>query len=121
MGTNAADDCYARLRLLQAVAPASGLDSLLLVGGVDGKNHPGSRETLNWLITGLSGRDIFGFAKLDSALDEVVLLIGPDAVCLYAPNAMWTKLQPCLGRWRRLRVWTPPADIEDDVEKIILI
>ena len=108
-----------RLRQLQThVCIPAGLDGLLLVGGVDGKNHAGTREALAWLLTGLNGRNIFGFHKLDSELDEVVLLIAPDSVRLYAPAAVWAKLQPLLGRWRRLQVWTPPAEIIDDVEAV---
>ena len=49
-----------RLRALQNICATSGVDGLLFVGGVDGKHHAGSRETLAWLLTGLNGRDIFG-------------------------------------------------------------
>ena len=79
------------------------------MGGVDGKHHAGSRETLAWLLTRLNGRDIFGYNKLDSQLDEAVLLVMPDAVRLYAPTDLWKRLQPLLGNWRRLQVYTPPA------------
>ena len=105
-----------RLRRLQAIPASHKLDALLLIGGVDSRNDAGSREALNWLLNDLSGRDVFGSAKLNSALDEAVVLVMPDAVKLYAPRALWEKLQPRVARWRRLQVWTPPAALADDVE-----
>ena len=107
-----------RLRALQNICATSGVDGLLFVGGVDGKHHAGSRETLAWLLTGLNGRDIFGYNRLDSQLDEAVLLVMPDAVRLYAPPDLWKRLQPLLGNWRRLQVYTPPAAIIDDYEAV---
>ena len=105
-----------RLAKLQSILAPE--EALLLVGGVDGKNHAGSREALNWLLTGLNGRDIFGFTHLDGDLDESLLVVMADAVRLYAPAPLWAKIQPRLGRWRRLQVWTPPAAIADDTEAV---
>jgi hypothetical protein len=107
-----------RLKALQAAVAAAGVDGLLFVGGIDGKNHAGTREALAWLLTGLSGRNLFGVSALDAGLDEVVLLIMADAVRLYVPKALWVGLQPRLGRWRRLQVWMPPDAIVDDVEAV---
>ena len=113
-----ADTVASRLRGLQNIVASSdgSLDALLLVGGVDGKNHAGSRECLNWLLNGLNGRDIFGYTKLDSLLDEAVLLITADSARLYATRELWAKLEPRVGRLRRLQVWMPDASTDDDVE-----
>ena len=106
-----------RLKALQSVVNASKIDALLIVGGIDGRNHDGSREVLNWLLNGSNGRDIFGYSRIDQGgLDEVVLLISADAVRLYATRPLWSKMQPCLARWRRLQVWLPPAEMDDDIE-----
>ena len=108
----------ARLAAIQAlIAESPDIDSLLLVGGVDGRNHAGSREALDWLFSGLSGREIWG-SKHDNALDEAVLLITADAARLYAPPKLWAALQPRVARWRRLQVWSPPVALEDDVEQV---
>ena len=107
-----------RLRALQNICATSGVDGLLFVGGVDGKHHAGSREAAAWLLTGLNGRDIFGYNRLDSQLDEAVLLVMPDAVQLYAPPDLWKRLQPLLGNWRRLQVQYAAAAIIDDYEAV---
>lgn len=105
-----------RLATIQSfIASSDAIDSLLLVGGVDGRQHPGSREALNWLFSGLCGRELYG-SKHDSALDEAVLLLTADAARLYAPPKLWAKLAPRVGRWRRLQVWSPPVALEEDVE-----
>ena len=57
--------CLERLHALQSIlnpgtAPIvegsksalSAVDALLFIGGIDGKNHAGSREALNWLLPG---------------------------------------------------------------------
>ena len=43
-------ECLERLRSLQAVVAAAEYDALLLVGGPDGKRHPGSAEAIHWLL-----------------------------------------------------------------------
>lgn len=103
--------------LQQLIGKEPGVDALLFVGGVDGRNHAGSRETLNWLLTGLSGRKIYT-SRYEQELEEAVLLITADSARLYAPSGLWTKLAPHLARWRRLQVWTPPAELAEDTEAI---
>ena len=118
VGGNRDDSKMARIAALQAlIAESPDIDSLLLVGGVDGRNHAGSREALDWLFSGLSGREIWG-SKHDNALDEAVLLITADAARLYAPPKLWATLQPRVARLRRLQVWSPPVALEDDVEQV---
>ena len=95
-----------RLRALQSTAAPG--EGLLLVGGVDGRNHAGSREALNWLLNGQSGRDVHTTSTLGTELEEVMMVISADAARLYCPAALWPKLQPIVGRWRRLQV-PPPA------------
>ncbi len=110
-------DTLERIDRLTAVAAECGT-ALLLIGGVDGKHHAGSREALNWLLAGLSGRDVFGASQLDSSLEEVVLLIEPQGSRLYAPADVWARLKTKLSRCRRLQVWTPPPSITDDSEAV---
>ena len=112
------DTTAIRLRALQSlVASSSSLDALLLIGGVDGKNHAGSRECLNWVLNGLNGRDVFGYTRLDSLLEEAIFLVTADSARLYTTRALWAKLEPRLGRVRRLQVWMPDAAAEEDVEE----
>ena len=119
MGADDVLHCLHRLRALQAhVCGAEGLDGLLLLGGVDGRNHAGSREALGWLLSGLNGRDVFGSGRADADLDEAVIIVMKDAVRLYAPTALWERIQPLVSRWRRLQVWTPEAALNDDVEAV---
>lgn len=106
--TNAVDTAE-RLQVLTSYA-AERRVALLLVGGVDGKGHAGSREALNWLLAGLSGRDVFGASLLDQALDEVVLVVEPHGAKLYAPAELWERIQPLLSRCRRLQVRGQPEN-----------
>ena len=106
--TNAVDTAE-RLQVLTSYA-AERRVALLLVGGVDGKGHAGSREALNWLLAGLSGRDVFGASLLDQALDEVVLVVEPHGAKLYAPAELWERIQPLLSRCRRLQVRAQPEN-----------
>ena len=47
--------------------------------------HPRAPLTaLNWLFSGLCGRELYG-SKYDAALDEAVLLLTPSDARLYAP------------------------------------
>ena len=44
-------ECLQRLRSLQSLCASQELDALLLIGGIDGRNHAGSKEALSWLLT----------------------------------------------------------------------
>ena len=51
---------------------------------------------------GLSGRDIFGSGSSDVELEEVVLIVTPQAARLYCPRALYAKLGGKLSRAPKL-------------------
>ena len=106
-------ECLQRLQTLQRVCAAERLDALLLVGGVDGRHHAGSREALGWLLGGESGRVVFGRAESEVDLDEVVVLIAPASVRLYCPAAVYKRLAARLALWPRLQLFRPAEALED--------
>lgn len=107
-----------RLRGLQAFCEARRLDALLVVGGVDGRHHSGARETLGWLLSGLSGRELFASWNGLPDLDEVVLVVTPDAARMYCPPRVFDMLADRLSRWTRLKTWVPKAELLDDGEAL---
>ena len=75
------EDSAARLARVQAVAAESGVDGILFVGGVDGKDKLGSVQGLNYLLGGLSGYDLLERQRVVSPwLEDVVLFVTPDTV-----------------------------------------
>ena len=110
-------ECLERLRSLQKVVAAAEYDALLLVGGPDGKRHPGSAEAIHWLLDGRSGAPVFSVAGIGAEFDEVVLVVGAHDVRLYSPADAWTnKLRRLTAQWPRLAASVPPASLDDDAE-----
>ena len=110
-------ECLERLRSLQAVVAAAEYDALLLVGGPDGRRHPGSAEAIHWLLDGRSGAPVFSVAGIGAEFDEVVVVVGAHDVRLYSPADAWTnKLRRLTAQWPRLAASVPPASLDDDAE-----
>ena len=110
-------ECLERLRSLQKVVAAAEYDALLLVGGPDGKRHPGSAEAIHWLLDGRSGAPVFSVAGIGAEFDEVVVVVGAHDVRLYSPADAWTnKLRRLTAQWPRLAASVPPASLDDDAE-----
>ena len=89
-----------RLRSLQSLVASSEVDALLLVCGVDGRHHLGSRECLNWLLSGLCGRDICERRRTAAAA-------GALRVTTSKPSK-GTALQQqthCYDDWARKKIW----------------
>ena len=90
---------------------------MLLVGGPDGKRHPGSAEAIHWLLDGRSGAPVFSVAGIGAEFDEVVLVVGAHDVRLYSPADAWQhKLRRLTAQWPRLAASVPPASLDDDAE-----
>lgn len=111
-------ECLQRLRCLQSLCVSLELDCLLLVGGIDGRHHAGAKETLGWLLGGVSGRDLFASRVGLLDVEEIVIVIMPDAIRMYCPPKVNDELAERLSRWTRLQAWVPKIELLDDTEEL---
>jgi hypothetical protein len=96
------EDSAARLARVQAVAAESGVDGILFVGGVDGKDNLGSVQGLNYLLGGLSGYDLLERQRVVSPwLEDVVLFVTPDTVDVHVGPEAYETLRPVAAVWSR--------------------
>ena len=61
---------------------------------------------------------MYGSSEVDSALDEVILVVAEGSARLYCPSATWPKLAPLVAMWPRLQLWLPPASLSEDTERL---
>lgn len=69
------EDFTFRWKKLARVVGKEGLDSLLLVTGLDSNDSVSSAYLFNWLFLGLSGRPITINKYLDTIYNEIIVLI----------------------------------------------
>ena len=92
------EDFTFRWKKLQRVLVKEGVDSLLLVTGLDANDSEPSAYLFNWLFLGLSGKPIILNKYLDSAFNEMVVafchikwpndIIGDKPVCIETSDIM---------------------------------
>ena len=117
-----AADSLCRLQRLQATCGAlresEGVDALLFVGGVDGRDNLGSVRCLNFLLGGVGGVELLEREQCVGKWGEdVVLLVRPDGCEIHVGHAHYEALRPFIAAWGNVDVHTlPPRHIpnEDD-------
>ena len=117
-----AADSLCRLQRLQATCGAlresEGVDALLFIGGIDGRDNLGSVRCLNFLLGGVVGVELLEREQCVGKWGEdVVLLVRPDECEIYVGHAHYEALRPFVAAWGNVEVHTlPPRHIpnEDD-------
>jgi hypothetical protein len=96
------EDSAARLARVQAAAAESGVDGILFVGGVDGRDNLGSVHGLNYLLGGLGGYDLLERQRVVSPwLEDVVLFVTPDSVDVHVGPEAYEIVRPVAAVWSR--------------------
>ena len=96
------EDSAARLARVQAAAAESGVDGILFVGGVDGRDNLGSVQGLNYLLGGLGGYDLLERQRVVSPwLEDVVLFVTPDTVDVHVGPEAYEIVRPVAAVWSR--------------------
>ena len=96
------EDSAARLARVQAAAVESGVDGILFVGGVDGRDNLGSVHGLNYLLGGLGGYDLLERQRVVSPwLEDVVLFVTPDTVDVHVGPEAYEIVRPVAAVWSR--------------------
>ena len=96
------EDSAARLARVQAAAAESGVDGILFVGGVDGRDNLGSVHGLNYLLGGLGGYDLLERQRVVSPwLEDVVLFVTPDTVDVHVGPEAYEIVRPVAAVWSR--------------------
>ncbi len=112
-----AADSLCRLQRLQATCGAlresEGVDALLFVGGVDGRDNLGSVRCLNFLLGGVGGVELHEREQCVGKWGEdVVLLVRPDGCEIHVGHAHYEALRPFIAAWGNVEVHTlPPRHI----------
>ena len=117
-----AADSLCRLQRLQATCGAlresEGVDALLFIGGIDGRDNLGSVRCLNFLLGGVGGVELLEREQCVGKWGEdVVLLVRPDGCEIHVGHAHYEALRPFIAAWGNVEVHTlPPRHIpnEDD-------
>ena len=117
-----AADSLCRLQRLQATCGAlresEGVDALLFIGGIDGRDNLGSVRCLNFLLGGVGGVELLEREQCVGKWGEdVVLLVRPDGCEIHVGHAHYEALRPFVAAWGNVEVHTlPPRHIpnEDD-------
>ena len=109
-------DSLLRLQRVQSVCRALGVDGMLFVGGVDGRDNIGSVQALNYLLGGVSGFDLLE-RQQPSGLwaEDVVLLVRPTSCEIHVGPSAYASVQPLVAHWGDVTVHTlPPRHLPDD-------
>ena len=107
---------------MQAAAAESGVDGILFVGGVDGRDNLGSVHGLNYLLGGLGGYDLLERQRVVSPwLEDVVLFVTPDTVDVHVGPEAYEIVRPVAAVWSRatkitVRALPPARAAERDAE-----
>ena len=115
-------DSLCRLQRLQATCgslrESQGVDALLFIGGIDGRDNLGSVRCLNFLLGGVGGHELLEREQCVGRWGEdVVLLVRPDRCEIHVGHAHYEALRPYIAAWGAVDVHTlPPRHIpnEDD-------
>eukprot|EP00899_Mesostigma_viride_P026600 jgi/Mesvir1/7124/Mv09226-RA.1 len=107
-----------RLHRLQQLCQDAGLDSVLLVAGVDGKDNPGATQALRYLFKGVSGRDLLEGTALEPELEDVFVIVKPNGVGVYCTPSYYDALLPYFGLWNNCEIYCATEKDAADPDKM---
>lgn len=84
-----------------------GLDGLLLITGLDGKNSKETVKLFNWLFLGLSGRPILTNQFLDDVYSEMVIMVSKAGSHVFVTPEAKALLEAYLYAVPSLQVFCP--------------
>lgn len=82
-----------RLARLRCVLRDRGLDAMLLVPGVDGRDNLPARQVLGWALLGRSGSEALEGSRLPEPLEDCFFVLRPSSLDVYCPPAARRDLQ----------------------------
>ena len=82
-----------------------GLDAILFVGGVDGRDNLGSVHALNYLLGGVSGHELLERQQpVGSWAEDAVLLVRPTSCEIHLALDAYDAVRPRIALWGDVRV-----------------
>ena len=106
-----AADAAVRLQRVQATCASLGLDAILFVGGVDGRDNLGSVHALNYLLGGVSGHELLERQQpVGSWAEDAVLLVRPTSCEIHLAPDAYDAVRPRIALWGDVRVHSLSPD-----------
>ncbi|GAQ87165.1 hypothetical protein KFL_003350150 [Klebsormidium nitens] len=114
--TSAPASSSLRLRQLQKICEAEKLEALILIAGIDSNHNAASLQTLRYLFTAASGRELERASQWDALFEDAVLVVHKNRASLYLSRQGYKDLLPALGLWPGLTVHCPTEEEENDTD-----
>jgi len=114
-------DFMFRWKKLERLVAKEGLDGLLLVTGLDGKESKETVKLFNWLFLGLSGRHILTNQFLDDVYSEMVVVVARGASNVFVTPQAHALLEAYLYAVPNLQVFCPTDAEYTNKEKLDVV
>lgn len=108
--------CRNRWLALHRLRLEAKLDGLLLVLGPDGQLCRGAEVAWNWLLQGLSGREVL-MAPLDTKFEECVICLRGDRTIIFCSSAVRAELGEKTALWEAIEIVAPTKEEEADQDR----